>query len=518
MKTLFFLFAMVCSCFLANAQEVEFVDDAVQGPIGSHHQQYAGTWKHNNATISYSNEPLASVTITFVGNSIRWITEKKNTHGVARVYLDGNSFGTVDLYSSNFLQNVTVFESPNMMQQGTHTLKIEVSGIKNSASTGYYIVHNYFYITQYISPRTLPDISDTRLGAEALANLLDGTNNTGVGYGALMGTWFGGGNSGFGAFAGQGIDKGYYNTAVGYNALSGSGAYISKNTAVGYNTMNIDQPGEGNTAIGYYAGPGVSDLLGTTALGAGAITTANHQVRIGSSSVTSIGGAVSWSTLSDGRFKKDIKEDVSGLTFINGLRPVSYVVDNDAVARFIGAPESEIPSNKRTKEVRQTGFVAQEVHTLIKKSGYVFNGVQPPQNEKDPYTIRYAEFVVPLVKAIQELSAQVKAQQQEIETLRRLNTSGIEKRTGFEKTELYQNNPNPFSVDTRIEMVIPDAASDAKLLIYNLEGRQLRAINVKDRGETAVTIQGNELNAGMYLYTLIIDGQVFDTKRMILTE
>ncbi|MBP6091851.1 MAG: hypothetical protein KA521_11415, partial [Crocinitomicaceae bacterium] len=38
------------------------------------------------------------------------------------------------------------------------------------------------------------------------------------------------------------------------------------------------------------------------------------------------------------------------------------------------------------------------------KTGYDFSGVQKPQNANDTYAVRYAEFVVPLVKAVQELA------------------------------------------------------------------------------------------------------------------
>jgi len=34
--------------------------------------------------------------------------------------------------------------------------------------------------------------------------------------------------------------------------------------------------------------------------------------------------------------------------------------------------------------------------------GYDFNGVDKPKNENDFYGLRYAEFVVPLVKGMQE--------------------------------------------------------------------------------------------------------------------
>ena len=45
-----------------------------------------------------------------------------------------------------------------------------------------------------------------------------------------------------------------------------------------------------------------------------------------------------------------------------------------------------------------------------KQAGYDFSGVDAPKNDKDLYGLRYAEFVVPLVKAVQE-------QQQQIEEL-----------------------------------------------------------------------------------------------------
>lgn len=505
MKKLIFLSVILCTCLSVNAQGTEDLDDAVQGASGAHQQAYFGNWRHTtnsaflNNTLSYSNEPDAYILITFTGNRIIWYTEKKNTHGIAEVSIDGGPEQAVNLYSET-RDRVKVYESPNVLRQGVHTLKIRVSGQKDSRSTGTYIVHDNVVITQYDPPNELTDITNTRYGEFALHNIIVGKENTAIGYSTMTQYFPGTGNTAVGAYALMGLDKPEFgdHTAVGIHALSGGGLY-------------------GNTAVGAYAGPNSSRLFNCTAIGAYTATTADNQVRIGNSQVTSIGGQVSWSTLSDGRFKQDLKEDVSGLAFINGLRPVSYTVDNNAVARFVGA-KSFSTTDERKKTPRQTGFVAQEVEALIKKTGYVFGGVDVPQNENDTYSIRYAEFVVPLVKAVQELSATVTAQQKEIDDLRRLNNKGVEKAAGWEKTELYQNNPNPFSVDTRIEMVIPDAAGDAKLLIYNLEGRQLKSISVRDRGETAVTIQGNELNAGMYLYTLIIDGQVFDTKRMILTE
>jgi trimeric autotransporter adhesin len=68
------------------------------------------------------------------------------------------------------------------------------------------------------------------------------------------------------------------------------------------------------------------------------------------------------------------------------------------------------------------GFIAQEVEALVKKSGYQFDGVNAPQNSTDNYSIAYSQFVMPLVKGMQEQQQQIENLQKDNETLRaRLN-------------------------------------------------------------------------------------------------
>lgn len=49
-------------------------------------------------------------------------------------------------------------------------------------------------------------------------------------------------------------------------------------------------------------------------------------------------------------------------------------------------------------------------------------------------------------------------------------------------------------------------------------GKQIEKIRINERGLGSVTIQGSGLSAGMYLYSLIADGEEVATKRMILTK
>jgi trimeric autotransporter adhesin len=421
------------------------------------------------------------------------------------------SFGATSLHS-----NVTGQENSAF---GFAALVSNTEGKWNTAS-GY----------QALSANTW-GAANSAFGTESMKNNVSGEQNSAFGYFSLLNNIYGNYNTAIGIQTLAANASGDNNAALGASALT-SNTTGSINTGVGAGALYWNETGNYNTGVGAGAGPatGQTNLTNATAIGANALNTASNQVRIGDSYVTSIGGKVSWSTLSDGRFKKDVKEDVSGLAFIEKLRPVSYVVDDEAVSKFLKIPDSVRNVLARTpqKSSRQTGFVAQEVESVIKKSGLVFHGVEVPQNDSEHYSIRYAEFVVPLVKAVQELNTIVK--QQQLESVeQKLEITSLKEQlkaydgatnNGLSETEtvLYQNNPNPFSTDTEIKMELSESAVNAVVIVYNLEGKQLKDVRINGRGKTSVKIAGSELNAGMYLYALIVDGKVVDTKRMILTK
>ncbi len=83
---------------------------------------------------------------------------------------------------------------------------------------------------------------------------------------------------------------------------------------------------------------------------------------------------------------------------------------------------------------------------------------------------------------------------------------------------LNQNVPNPFNSATTIGFYLPNTVTNANIYVYDMNGIQLKSYPITEKGKGNVIIQGSELNAGMYLYTLITDGKVIDTKRMILTK
>ena len=202
-----------------------------------------------------------------------------------------------------------------------------------------------------------------------------------------------------------------YNTAIGYNA--------GANYDNGYNNVFLGA----NTDVN---GPGYYNCI---AIGQDVTCTNPSQVLMGNSATGQYWAYANWTNISDGRYKKNIKEDVPGLAFINKLRPVTYTLDATGLDNFLHKNQSKekqmnvaakATMDKALKEKEKiiyTGFVAQDVEKAAKEIGYDFSGVDAPKNENDVYGLRYAEFVVPLVKAVQEQQKIIEGLEKRIEAL-----------------------------------------------------------------------------------------------------
>ena len=193
--------------------------------------------------------------------------------------------------------------------------------------------------------------------------------------------------------------------AIGYDSSVSSDSSI----AIGYRSSVVAAK---SIAMGYQT---VVSGKNSIAIGNNSQVIADNEVYIGNPSTASIGGVVNWTAASDGRFKTGITENVPGLNFIDILRPVTYNFDAKKMQAFQGVqPNKSMQSGLSEKEKQvYSGFVAQEVYEAAKSLGYDFSGVKVPLNpDKEMYGLRYAEFVVPLVKATQELHQKITEQEQ----------------------------------------------------------------------------------------------------------
>lgn len=265
------------------------------------------------------------------------------------------------------------------------------------------------------------------VGAQTGENLTTGSSNTFVGYGAgqtgainsngvAIGTQSRSGNKG--VSIGHGATTSNDETVmIGYGA-DGSGISIgyeattlpASSIAIGYEAKAL---GASNTiAIGHNTTVGSPGIQNCTVIGNNTTYGVNNSIFMNCGSSTgTIGGNVQWSIISDENFKSDIKTDVPGLSFISKLNPVTY---NFEYKKFQEYLYKNVPDSLKSKyfesikdqnfDNKQTGFIAQEVEKICKELNYEFDAlhIPDPNNNTDHYSLAYSQFVVPLVKAVQE--------------------------------------------------------------------------------------------------------------------
>jgi len=379
----------------------------------------------------------------------------------------------------------------------------------------------------------------------------NGTNSSNifVGTGAGTSTSTGNHNCFVGNMSGHDITTGSFNTyvggyagaanltslgstAIGNHALaSATGGF---NTAIGLNAGTSITSGTLNTFLGTSTDASAGNLQNATAIGNAAIVNASNKVRIGNASVTVVEGPVAY-TVSDGRFKFNVKEEVAGLDFINKLRPVNYQMDtkkfNDHVRK--GMPQEKGDGLCKadntgldfsaSTSIIHSGFIAQEVEQAAKSCGYTTDIVGVPANENDNYSLAYGAFVVPLVKAVQELSTKVNQLERELKNTKDNATGAdiegkalsIHALELANNTVLFQNFPNPFGDGTTIKYFIPDNVENAQVVFFDEFGNKLNEYKVSDKGMGQLNISSTNLSTGTYSYSLIVNDKVVDTKKMM---
>jgi hypothetical protein len=262
---------------------------------------------------------------------------------------------------------------------------------------------------------------NTAFGFESLYSNISGDVNTAIGIQALYSNTIGEFNVAIGNIALQANSTGTGNTATGGSCLTlnSTGSY---NTASGNGALDVLVGGTGNSAFGAHSGTaiGAPNVSNTISIGNdGYANGASNQAYIGNLSTVWTGGQTTWFTYaSDARVKDNVTEDVKGLDFIERLRPVTYNLDINAMRVITGNKETEdYPGKYDVEKIKQSGFIAQEVILAAKVSGYSFSGVTVPANEHELYTMSYAQFVVPLVKAVQEQQAIIENLQAQVNGL-----------------------------------------------------------------------------------------------------
>ena len=248
-------------------------------------------------------------------------------------------------------------------------------------------------------------------------------------------------------------------------------------------------------------------------------------------------------SLSDESIKTNVQDLTGSLNKVLAMRGVSY--DWDHTVR----PDLNLDS------MHQVGFIAQEIEQVDSRLTFIA--------DDSLLHVKYEKVVPILAEAIEELDSEIAskdsiiqvlivendAQQAKIDDLNnrlsqlenclsgilpylcQLSQSAVKANTPAAQEEvrknlsvtlsdrntiiLDQNVPNPFAEQTVINFSIPETVQKAQIHFYDGYGKLMNSVEVTERGLGSLTVFGSDLSTGVYTYTLVADGQVVATKKMM---
>jgi len=282
-------------------------------------------------------------------------------------------------------------------------------------------------------------VGNIAIGLESMAQHTTGSRNIAIGTYAMDGT---GGDVDDAPASSDNIFVGYdagggdweddedsnYNVGIGNYVMDAAMDGAVGNVALGHNAATAVTTGSGNCCLGTYAGETIISGSFNTYIGYNADASANNvtneivinagagelvggganTIRIGSSAEYMQGDLTSntWAHGSDKRIKKDIKDSELGLDFIKDLRPVTFKKKAPSEYPEEFDQHDAGKTERRNPDKIRYGFIAQEVKKAMDKAGH---SEFPVWSEQDDgmQSLGEAEFITPLIKAVQELSAKV---------------------------------------------------------------------------------------------------------------
>ena len=255
--------------------------------------------------------------------------------------------------------------------------------------------------------------NNVALGKDSLKALTTGSDNVVLGYNAMYRADQNAGGTSNMVVIGSGACSGTWTNytssnqvVIGKDAMNGALNGTANNVVIGYAAGQTLTTGQNNTLIGASVDVDDASRAGCIIIGKGLSlnTASDNVVEIGNDTNSMTydldGGDIT--VTSDVRTKKNIKETKIGLEFINKLRPITYQTKSSS--EYPKEFKVENPSKKSSGKTWD-GLIAQEVKEVMDEMNVGFSGWEEGINTKQ--RLAYGKFVMPLIKAVQELSAKV---------------------------------------------------------------------------------------------------------------
>ena len=291
--------------------------------------------------------------------------------------------------------------------------------------------------------------------------------------------------------------------------------------------------------------PGEQDVFGNVIGQSTTYKSLNYNaiIPINTQAIKELNSKVDKSTLSDQTIKTNVADLSGSLEKVLDMRGVTYDWDGSSHPNLV------------LDSVSHVGFIAQEIYAIDPLLTFV--------DEDTLMHVEYDKIVPILAEAISELNETVVAQDSIIEVLEdenlaqqteiddlndrltqlenclsgilpflcQMNNSSIQPTQEIVQEQLRaainvnlsdrnsiilnQNVPNPFAESTTITFSIPTSVQKAQIHFYDGQGKLINSVDIIERGNGQLNVFANDLSTGVYTYSLVADGQIVSTKRMV---
>ncbi len=222
--------------------------------------------------------------------------------------------------------------------------------------------------------------------------------------------------------------------------------------------------------------------------------------------------AANYFKLSDSTYKSNVISLNSGLEKVMRLNPVYYTINDNRINQ---------KGDKISGIRNEYGFIAQEVERQFPEAKFTDEAL-------GNLLLDYDQIIPLTVSAIQEQQKTILMLQKQIEELKVTLNKSVNKSFSAQNentiedisiSKLFQNRPNPFSEQTIIAYEIGQSEfQSALILVYDINGKLIIQHPVLENGIGEFLIGRKELQPGIYIYSLLVNQQEVDTKRMILLK
>jgi len=226
---------------------------------------------------------------------------------------------------------------------------------------------------------------------------------------------------------------------------------------------------------------------------------------------------------SDKKLKSNITPYTRGLEALMDITPVTYEYNG---------------KGGTTRGDAHVGLVAQELQNVAPELVEKFIHTEMSEatmtkeheviSEANYLQIRDNEVKYLLINAVKEQQNKIETLEQELAEMKEMirtvldgqNTEINQQNINLDGRGAYleQNQPNPFNANTLIKYNVPAEVKNAVVNIFDENGRLIHSERVAQKGEGQLNIKAGTITAGTYSYSLVVDGNIVDTKRMVIVK